>query len=52
MERKIGVYICECGPNISEKVDIDKVVEAVSSLDGVSVAKNINCYALRMVKNF
>ena len=22
MTMKIGVYICECGPNISEKVDI------------------------------
>jgi len=39
MERKIGVYICECGPNISEKIDIDKVIDAVSKLDGVSVAK-------------
>jgi len=39
MERKIGVYICECGPNIAEKVDIDKVIDAVSSLDGVAVAE-------------
>jgi len=39
MERKIGVYVCECGPNIAEKVDIDKVIDAVSSLDGVAVAE-------------
>ncbi len=39
MERKIGVYICECGPNIAEKVDIDKVIDAVSSIDGVAVAE-------------
>jgi len=39
MERKIGVYICECGPNIAEKVDIDKVIDAVSSLDDVVVAE-------------
>lgn len=39
MARKIGVYICECGPNIAEKVDIDKVIDAVSSLDGVAVAE-------------
>ena len=39
MERKIGVYVCECGPNIAEKVDIDKVVGAVSSLDGVVVVE-------------
>ena len=37
MERKIGVYICECGPNIAEKVDIDKVIDAVSSVDGLSL---------------
>jgi heterodisulfide reductase subunit A len=35
MERKIGVYICECGPNISEKIDIDKVIDAVSTIDDV-----------------
>ncbi len=39
MERKIGVYVCECGPNIAEKVDIDKVINAVSSIDGVAVAE-------------
>jgi len=39
MERKIGVYVCECGPNIAEKVDIDKVLNAVSSLEGVAVAE-------------
>ena len=39
MERKIGVYICECGPNIAEKVDIDKVIDAVSSSDGVAVVE-------------
>jgi heterodisulfide reductase subunit A len=37
MKKKIGVYICECGPNIAEKIDIDKVIDAVSSLDGVAV---------------
>ncbi len=39
MDRKIGVYICECGPNIAEKVDIAKVIEAVSSLNDVSVVE-------------
>ena len=37
MERKIGVYICECGPNIAEKIDIDKVIEAISPIEDVSV---------------
>lgn len=39
MEMKIGVYICECGPNIADKVDIAKVINAVSSIDGVVVAE-------------
>jgi len=38
MEKKIGVYFCECGPNIANAVDIDKVLESVSPLDGVAVA--------------
>jgi len=39
MERKIGVYICECGPNISEKIDIDKVIDAISPYEDVSVVE-------------
>jgi len=39
MERTIGVYICECGPNIAEKVDIDKVIDAVSSIEDVAVVE-------------
>jgi len=39
MERKIGVYICECGPNISEKIDIDKVIDAVSPIEDVAVVE-------------
>jgi len=39
MERKIGVYICECGPNIAEKVDIDKVIDAVLPIEDVAVVE-------------
>jgi len=39
MERKIGVYICECGPNIPEKIDIDKVIDAISSIEDVAVVE-------------
>jgi len=39
MDRKIGVYICECGPNIAEKVDIDKVIEAVKPLADIAVVE-------------
>ena len=35
----IGVYICHCGGNISDTVDVAKVKEAVARLDGVKVAE-------------
>jgi len=31
MSSKIGVYICECGPNIADNIDIDEVIEKISS---------------------
>lgn len=36
---RIGVYICHCGGNISDVVDVEKVVEAVAGLPGVVVAR-------------
>jgi heterodisulfide reductase subunit A2 len=36
---RIGVYVCHCGGNISDVVDVDKVVDAASKLPGVVVAK-------------
>jgi len=39
MDRKIGVYICYCGGNISDYVDVEKVKEAISGEPGVAVAK-------------
>jgi heterodisulfide reductase subunit A2 len=38
-ERKIGVYVCQCGGNISDYVDVDSVVAAVESEPGVKVAR-------------
>jgi heterodisulfide reductase subunit A len=38
-ERKIGVYICRCGGNISDVVDVEKVREAVGDIEGVAVAR-------------
>ena len=35
MEDKIGIFLCECGPNIAEKVDFDKVKEAIKNLKSV-----------------
>ena len=39
MANKIGVYVCECGTNIADKVNIDKVLAAVSPLKDVEVAE-------------
>lgn len=36
--KRIGVYVCECGPNIADKIDIDKVIKAVSPVIGVTAA--------------
>jgi len=38
-DRRIGVYICHCGGNISDYVDVERVREAVQSEPGVVVAK-------------
>lgn len=38
-KRKIGVYVCHCGGNISDYVDVERVREAASHEDEVAVAK-------------
>jgi len=38
-EKKIGVYICHCGGNISDTVDVAKVKETVSKFPGVKIAE-------------
>jgi heterodisulfide reductase subunit A len=37
--RRIGVYVCHCGGNISDYVDVAKVVEAVQGDGDVAVAR-------------
>ncbi len=39
MKKRIGVYICHCGGNISDYVDVEKVRKAVENDDGVFLAK-------------
>ena len=39
IESKIGVFICYCGGNISDYVDVEKVRNAVESESGVVIAK-------------
>jgi len=36
---KVGVYICHCGGNISDVVDVERVTEAAAKLPGVAVAR-------------
>jgi len=38
-ERRIGVYICYCGGNISDYVNCERVRDAIEHEDGVTVAK-------------
>lgn len=38
-EPRVGVYVCHCGGNISDVVDVEKVREAVSHFPGVKVAE-------------
>jgi heterodisulfide reductase subunit A2 len=39
MSNKIGVYVCHCGGNISDYVDVEKVRQAVEKESGVFLAK-------------
>ncbi|MCK5051773.1 MAG: CoB--CoM heterodisulfide reductase iron-sulfur subunit A family protein [Candidatus Cloacimonetes bacterium] len=33
MSEKIGIYVCECGPNIASKVDIEKIMQELAELE-------------------
>ncbi len=39
MNKKLGVYICHCGGNISDYVDVEKVKQSIENEEGVIVAK-------------
>ncbi len=40
MKNKIGVYVCHCGSNISDYVDVKKVSETAGKIKGVHIAKD------------
>lgn len=40
MSNKIGVFVCHCGINISQTVDVKKLVEYAKKLDGVAISKD------------
>ncbi len=37
--QRLGVFICHCGGNISDYVDVEKVRAATGALPGCTVAK-------------
>jgi heterodisulfide reductase subunit A len=39
MGKRIGVFICECGPNIKEAIDLNEVERFVQSLDNVVLTR-------------
>jgi heterodisulfide reductase subunit A len=38
--RRIGVFVCHCGINIAQNVDVEALTEYANHLDGVVVSKN------------
>jgi heterodisulfide reductase subunit A len=38
---RIGVYVCHCGGNISDVVDVERVATEIGELDGVDVARHL-----------
>ncbi len=42
MSERIGVYVCKCGPNIGDVVDVDSIVNDVKNIEGVVTAKSHN----------
>ncbi|NTW33406.1 MAG: CoB--CoM heterodisulfide reductase iron-sulfur subunit A family protein, partial [Bacteroidetes bacterium] len=41
MKERIGVYICHCGGNISDYVDVEEIGKMMQDKDGVVIAKNV-----------
>ena len=39
MDKKVGVYICHCGTNIGDKVDVEKIAEEIGGDPGVAVCR-------------
>ena len=39
-EERIGVYVCNCGTNISKIVDVAAVAESAKAIPGVSIARS------------
>ena len=36
-EKSIGVYLCRCGGNIGDVIDVESIASEVSKMDGVAL---------------
>ena len=52
MQVRVGVYICKCGTNISENIDIDDLVQFSSRLENVAYVKEQPLLCSEDGKNF
>jgi len=52
MNGNIGVYVCECGPNIKDRIDIDKVIDEISSTEKVKTVKRYSLLCSNDGKKF
>jgi len=52
MNGSIGVYVCECGPNIKDRIDIDKVIEEISSKEDIKTIKRFSLLCSNDGKKF
>ena len=41
MKQRIGVYICHCGGNISDYVDVEQLGKLMANEDGVIISKDV-----------
>jgi heterodisulfide reductase subunit A len=48
----IGVYVCECGPNIKDRIDIDKVIHEISSTENLKTVKRYSLLCSNDGKKF
>ena len=39
--QRVGVFVCECGPNIKDAMDHDDVIDFAQALENVTLAKSV-----------
>ncbi len=52
MAERIGVFICECGPNIKEAIDIDDALRFTKEIENVVVAEKFGLLCSAAGKSF